>query len=131
MLREIAKIYRENIRSDSALVTVLSQIIALDANDAAAVRELARVYEALGRWRDLLTTQMRLAELEPDNDVKAELYRAAGRRFLDGLDPRAALFDLAGAAAEWQRAFADLRARVLPFAPPAPPAPPARAGRRG
>ncbi|HVH42544.1 MAG TPA: tetratricopeptide repeat protein, partial [Labilithrix sp.] len=83
VLREIAQIYRENIKSDSALVTVLSQIIALDANDAEAVRELARVYEALGRWRDLLTTQMRLAELEPDAGVKAELYRAAGRRWLE------------------------------------------------
>ena len=83
VLREIAQIYRENIKSDSALVTVLSQIIALDANDADAVRELARVYEALGRWRDLLTTQMRLAELEPDDGVKAELYRAAGRRWLE------------------------------------------------
>ncbi|OJY31236.1 MAG: hypothetical protein BGO98_46070 [Myxococcales bacterium 68-20] len=83
VLREIAQIYRENIKSDSALVTVLSQTIALDANDADAVRELARVYEALGRWRDLLTTQMRLAELEPDPGVKAELYRAAGKRWLE------------------------------------------------
>lgn len=83
VLREIAQIYRENIKSDSALVTVLSQIIALDASDADAVRELARVYEALGRWRDLLTTQMRLAELEPDPRVKAELYRSVGRRWLE------------------------------------------------
>jgi tetratricopeptide (TPR) repeat protein len=83
VLREIAQIYRENIKSDSALVTVLSQIIALDGSDAGAVRELARVYESLGRWRDLLTTQMRLAELEPDPGVKAELYRAAGRRWLE------------------------------------------------
>lgn len=83
VLREIAQIYRESIKSDSALVTVLSQIIALDPTDAGAVRELARVYESLGRWRDLLTTQMRLAELEPDAAIKTELYRAAGRRWLD------------------------------------------------
>jgi len=83
VLREIAQIYREHIKSDSALVTVLSQIIALDATDAEAVRELARVYEALGRWRDLLTTQMRLAELEADRGVKAELYRAIARRWLE------------------------------------------------
>ena len=83
VLREIAQIYRENIKSDSALVTVLSQIIALDPQDATAVRELARVYEALGRWRDLLTTQSRLAELESDTGVKVELYRAIGRRWLD------------------------------------------------
>lgn len=83
VLREIATIYRDNIKSDSALVTVLSQIIALDTTDASAVRELARVYEALGRWRDLLTTQMRLAELEADPGTKAELYRAIARRWLE------------------------------------------------
>jgi tetratricopeptide (TPR) repeat protein len=82
-LREIAQIYRESIKSDAALVTVLSQIIALDENDADAVRELARVYEALGRWRDLLTTQMRLAELERDDTMKAELYRSIAKRWLE------------------------------------------------
>ncbi|WP_146653024.1 tetratricopeptide repeat protein [Labilithrix luteola] len=83
ILREIATIYRDQVKSDSALVTVLGQIIALDPTDQDAVRELARVYEALGRWRDLLTTQMRLAELETDGAVKAELYRAIARRWLD------------------------------------------------
>lgn len=82
-LREIAQIYRDQLKSDSALVTVLSQIIALDPTDASAVRELARVYETLGRWRDLLTTQVRLAELEPEVPVKAELYRLIARRWLD------------------------------------------------
>lgn len=83
LLREIAGLYRDHIKSDSALVTVLSQIIALDANDKDAVSELARVYEALGRWRDLLTTQMRLAELTESADEKVELYRAVARRWLD------------------------------------------------
>ncbi len=83
VLREIAGIYRDHIKSDSALVTVLSQIIGLDGADATAVRELARVYETLGRWRDLLTTQMRLAELETVPSTKAELYRAIARRWLD------------------------------------------------
>lgn len=83
ILSEISTIYRDHIKSDSALVTILSQIIALDPSDATAVRELARVYESLGRWRDLLTTQLRLAELEPDVQVKAELYRSIARRWLD------------------------------------------------
>lgn len=83
ILRATAEIYRDHIKSDSALVTVLSQIIALDGQDAVAVRELARVYESLGRWRDLLTTQMRLAELEPVASTKVELYRAIARRWLD------------------------------------------------
>jgi tetratricopeptide (TPR) repeat protein len=83
ILRDIAALYRDHIKSDSALVTVLSQITALDPNDAGAVRELVRVYDSLGRWRDLLTAQLKLAELEMDAATKAGLYRQVARRWLD------------------------------------------------
>ena len=66
LLREIGAVYRDSVKSDSALVTVLAQIVAIQPSDLGAVRELARVYDVLGRWRDLLTTQSRLAELEGD-----------------------------------------------------------------
>ena len=64
-------------------MTVLTQIVALDTQDLDSWRELARVHEALGRWRDLLTTQAKLADLEGDKGVKVELYRAIARRWLD------------------------------------------------
>jgi len=83
VLREIAGIYRDHIKSDSALVTVLTQIVQLDPNDRVSVRELARVYEALQRWRDLLATQARQAELELEPTIKAELWRTVARRWLD------------------------------------------------
>ena len=83
LLREIAMVYREHIRSDSALVTVLGQILQLDDRDVAAVRELCRVYEALQRWRDLLVHQQKLAELTDDREEKLALLRAAGKRWLD------------------------------------------------
>jgi len=83
VLREIAAVYRDEVKSDSALVTVLTQIVQLDATDLPAVRELARVYESLQRWRDLLTMQARQAELEAEPGVKAELWRTIARRWLD------------------------------------------------
>jgi tetratricopeptide (TPR) repeat protein len=83
VLREIASVYRDEVKSDSALVTVLTQIVQLDPVDLPAVRELARVYESLQRWRDLLTMQGRQAELEPEPTVKAELWRVIARRWLD------------------------------------------------
>ncbi len=83
ILRDIAAVYRDHLKSDSALVTVLAQISSLDPDDSDALRELARVYEALQRWRDLLTVQARLAEIEKNAGVKAELHRAIARRWLD------------------------------------------------
>lgn len=81
VLREIGEVYRDHVKSDSALVTVLSQLVQLDPTDLTSVRELARVYESLQRWRDLLTMQARRADLEPELTVKAELWRAVARRW--------------------------------------------------
>lgn len=83
ILREIAAIYRERVKSDAALVTVLTQIVQLDARDIEALRELACVYETLGRWRDLLACQQKLAELSTGHAEKVNLYRAVARRWLE------------------------------------------------
>ena len=83
VLREIAEVYRDNIKSDSALVTVLGQILQHDERDIDAVRELCRVYESLQRWRDLLVHQQKLAELSDDREEKLTLLRAAGKRWLE------------------------------------------------
>jgi tetratricopeptide (TPR) repeat protein len=83
VLRDIAQVYREHARNDASLVTVLAQITALDPTDREALHELAGLYETTQRWRDLLTAQARLAELEPEATVKAELWRAIARRWLE------------------------------------------------
>ncbi|MEO8875407.1 MAG: hypothetical protein ABI461_07465, partial [Polyangiaceae bacterium] len=83
VLRQIADVYRDHLKNDTALVTVLSQVCQLEPTDPEAVRQLARVYEILGRWRDLLTAQARLAELESDAGARGELYRAIARRWLE------------------------------------------------
>ncbi|MGA7119271.1 MAG: tetratricopeptide repeat protein [Polyangiaceae bacterium] len=83
VLRELAGVYRDNLKSDSALIGVLTQIVTLDPNDLASVRDLARVYEGLQRWRDLLTMQARQAELEPDPTAKSNLWREIARRWLE------------------------------------------------
>lgn len=83
ILRELAELYRQHLHNDAALVTILMQIVNFDPSDVAALRDLARVYEALGRFRDLLTVQMKLAELETSAGAKADLYRSVGKRWLD------------------------------------------------
>ncbi|HEV8246379.1 MAG TPA: hypothetical protein VGP93_11450, partial [Polyangiaceae bacterium] len=87
ILREIASIYRENIKSDTALLSVLNQIIQLDdkidVHDADELRELVGLYEKLNRWRDVITYQLKLADVTPDVEEKKTLYRAAARRWLE------------------------------------------------
>jgi tetratricopeptide (TPR) repeat protein len=83
VLRDMSGVYREQLKSDSALVTVLTQIVQLAPTDLNSVRELVRVYESLQRWRDLLAMQARQAELEPDPAVQVALWRAIARRWLD------------------------------------------------
>lgn len=83
ILRDIAAVYRERVKNDSALVTVLTQIVQIDEGDVDAVRELTRLYEALSRWRDLLAYQQKLAELTTDKNEKVELYRQVARRWVD------------------------------------------------
>jgi tetratricopeptide (TPR) repeat protein len=83
ILREIAAVYRDKMESDTALLTVLTQILQLEPNDVDAVRGLVKVYESLQRWRDLLSMQQRLAELTTDVEEKTTLLRAVARRWLD------------------------------------------------
>jgi tetratricopeptide (TPR) repeat protein len=83
VLREIAGVYRDRIKSDTALVTVLTQIVQLDTNDVTSLRELVRVYEVLGRHRDLLQHQAALAAHLPIGEEKAELLRSVARRWLE------------------------------------------------
>jgi tetratricopeptide (TPR) repeat protein len=87
ILREIAGIYREYIKSDTALLSILNQIIQLDErldeHDIEELRELVALYEKLSRWRDVITYQLKLAEVTPDLEEKKALYRAAARRWLE------------------------------------------------
>jgi len=80
-LKEIASIYRDHVKNEQAFVQVLTQLSQLDEADEEPLRELVGIYETLGRFRDLLTCQQRLAEVTKDDDEKAELYRAVARRW--------------------------------------------------
>jgi tetratricopeptide (TPR) repeat protein len=83
VLRQMAEIYREHMKSDTALLTVLTQILQIDERDTEAVRGLITVYESLSRWRDLLSTQQKLADITADQTERIELLRAVARRWLE------------------------------------------------
>lgn len=83
LLAEVATVYRDHLPNDTSLVSALNQILALDPSNAQAVRELISLYDRLGRGRDLLMNQQRLAALSDVVEEKVELLRAAGRRWLE------------------------------------------------
>jgi tetratricopeptide (TPR) repeat protein len=87
ILREVATVYRLYQKSDTALLSVLNQIVQLDdkldEHDVLELREIVHLYEKLGRHRELITYQVKLAEVTPDVPEKSELYRAAARRWLE------------------------------------------------
>jgi tetratricopeptide (TPR) repeat protein len=62
VLREVATIYREYIRSDTALLSVLNQIIQLDVkldeHDVEEMRVIVQLCDKLGRARDMITYQL-------------------------------------------------------------------------
>jgi tetratricopeptide (TPR) repeat protein len=87
ILRDVATVYRQYQKSDTALLSVLNQIVQLDdkldEHDVLELREIVALYEKLGRHRELITHQIKLAEVTPDVEEKRELYRAAARRWLE------------------------------------------------
>ena len=83
VLREIADVYRSHTKSDSALVSVLSQLSQILPEDKDVLRELVSVFEKLGRHRDVLLAQDKLAVLEEEPSVRAEIYRVVARKWLE------------------------------------------------
>lgn len=83
VLQEIASVHRDRAKNEQQLVQVLQQLVQLDDENEDALRELVQIYESLGRFRDLLTCQQRLAELTKDPAERGELYRAVARRWAE------------------------------------------------
>lgn len=83
LLRQIAAVYRDRAQSNTALLTVLTQIVQIDEGDVDAVRGLIQVYESLSRWRDLLNMQRKLARLTDNHVEKVSLLRAVARRWTE------------------------------------------------
>ncbi len=83
ILKEMGELYRRQGKSETTLVTIFSQIVELAPDDREALLELARIDEALGRWREWLAVQAKLAAIETDPATKAERFRSIARRWLE------------------------------------------------
>ena len=79
LLRDLIPIYRDALELDSMLIQVYGEILALSPYDPESLTSLSQLYEAAGRWNELIHILDRQAELAAGPDEKVALYlRIAG-----------------------------------------------------
>ncbi|MBW2405268.1 MAG: hypothetical protein JRF42_16065, partial [Deltaproteobacteria bacterium] len=79
LLRDLIPIYRDALQLDSMLIQVYGEILALSPYDAEALTSLSQLYEAVGRWNELIHILDRQAEVAREPEEKVALYlRIAG-----------------------------------------------------
>ena len=83
VLREIAAVYRDRIKSDTALVTVLTQIVQLDDRTSSRCASSCACTKRSGVGATCSQHQRRSPACFPPGDEKAELFRSVARRWLE------------------------------------------------
>lgn len=74
ILEELVTLYRDRLGLDAMVVQTSQQILALDPSNERAFDDLAKTYESLGRWNELLQLLAKRAEAEEDRDTKIALH---------------------------------------------------------
>jgi tetratricopeptide (TPR) repeat protein len=83
LLREMVPIYRDHLSLDVMVINTYNAILQYVPDDAEALAALARTYEALGRWNDLIHVLTRQADLEKDRGAKVELYMRVANLWIE------------------------------------------------
>ncbi len=74
LLRDLIPIYRDALDLDSMLIQVYAEILTLAPHDPEALTALAELYEASGRWNELIQILDRQAEIAKGSDEQIALY---------------------------------------------------------
>ena len=74
LLRDLIPIYRDALSLDSMLVQVYAEILSLAPHDPEALTALAKLYEASGRWNELIQILERQAEVAGDPEEQIALH---------------------------------------------------------
>ncbi|MFO0667015.1 MAG: tetratricopeptide repeat protein [Polyangiaceae bacterium] len=83
ILRELAGLYRSELRNDSARTSTLAQLAELLPHDGEVLGELAEAYRIMGRLRDALATEEKLAALMSDAKEAADEFARIGAEWLE------------------------------------------------
>lgn len=82
-LKELLAIYRDELKLDAMVLSTYNTILQLDPHNREATDELAKTYESLGRWNDLIPVLMREADAQVDPERKVSLYLRVARLWIE------------------------------------------------
>ncbi len=82
-LRELADLYREQLRNEQQVMTTLARIVEVDPKRLEVYDELAANYESKKRWPDLVATLTRKAENLPDPVDQVALYLQIANLYIE------------------------------------------------
>jgi len=83
LLRELLAVYRDELKLEAMVLSTYNAILQADPTSQEAAGELARTYEAMGRWNDLIPVLTREAETTSDPKRKVELYARVAKLWID------------------------------------------------
>ncbi len=83
LLREMIPIYRDRLQLDVMVINTYNAILADEPGDAESLEQLARTYEAMGRWNDLIQVLGRQADAASDPGRKVDLYMRVAKLWIE------------------------------------------------
>ncbi|MDB4988017.1 MAG: domain protein putative component of TonB system, partial [Myxococcaceae bacterium] len=83
LLKEMLVIYRDELKLEATVLSTYNTILQIEPADKDATAELAKTYESMGRWNDLIPVLMREAEAEQDSAQKTELLLRVARLWIE------------------------------------------------
>jgi len=83
LLRELIAIYRDQLKLDVMVINTYNALLEEEPGDRGALDELAKTYEGMGRWNDLIKVLERQAEAATDPVDQVDLYMRVARLWID------------------------------------------------
>lgn len=83
LLRELIAIYRDELQLDVMVINTYKALLEEVPGDPEALAELAKTYEGMGRWNDLIRVLEEQAEVEEDVGRKVALLNRVASLWID------------------------------------------------
>jgi tetratricopeptide (TPR) repeat protein len=83
ILRDLVEIYRDELKLEAMVLTTYNAILQIDPASREALTELARTYEEMGRYNDLIPVLLKEAEQSEEPKQQVALYTRIAKLWID------------------------------------------------